>query len=86
MHRIGKKSDSSRPIKLFRKSQSDRNLLLNSTRQLKESSKYASVRCDRWLSKEKLDQVKSLRRRCKELNEKEVQNPSSKKKYVVISG
>ena len=54
MHRICKKSDSSRPIKLFRKSQSDRNLLLNSTRQLKESSKYASIRCDRWLSKNKL--------------------------------
>ena len=86
MHRIGKKTDSSRPIKSFLKSQSDQNQLLNSTCQLKGSSKYASIHSDHWLSKEKLDQVKSFRRRCKELNKKEVQDPSSKKKYKVISG
>ena len=57
MYEIGEKSDSSRPIKLFRKSQSDRNLLLNSTRQSKESSKYASIRYDRWLRRKNLNKL-----------------------------
>ncbi len=75
-----------RPIKVELRSPDMVDSILSQAKYLKQCDYYGSVNVDRWRSSEELQNIKSLRQRCCELNEASDISIKGRKPYVVISG
>ena len=86
LFRIGKKSVSTRPVRVFLRSTADRDRILQRARNLKNSAKYSAIRVNKWLSRDETERIKPVRQRCQVLNDASSKRPDGKKQFVVLSG
>ena len=84
--RDGHSGKSPRPLKVDMRTLHDRNELLSSASQLIKSVLTKHIRISAWLSREDMAKVRSLRERCKMLNDSAPVNDKGIKPYFVISG
>ena len=86
LFRIGKKSVTTRPLRVFLRSTADRDRILQRARNLKNSAKYSAIRVNKWLSRDETERIKAVRQRCQVLNDASSKRPDGKKQFVVLSG
>jgi hypothetical protein len=70
-----------RPLKMEMRSPVDSNELLSCARELRNDDSTQHLRLAPWLNEQEMNKVKTVRKRCKELND-----AAGVKHYVVISG
>ena len=88
-YRIGRPVDraasasiSPRPIKLEFISNVDANLLLSNAKKLRREEYYSGVNISRWLTRDKMKEIKLLRQQCNALNKSQPEG----QQFVVVSG
>lgn len=84
--RLNKSPKKARILKVELLSKSDRNILLQASRFLKDDPSTAKIFITKWLQPVELKKLKSTQERCRLLNGKSPVMKSGRKPYVVISG
>ena len=75
-----------RPIKIELRSASEASTLLSRAKYLRNDAFYDGIYINKWLTDEKIRDLKQLRRQCDVLNQKHPSSKKDRKAFVVVSG